>query len=62
MINRLLPSLMAILTVSYVLSKKRSLFFCYALITFYFIIFNRVITDQYYMWALCSMYFVIPEM
>jgi hypothetical protein len=48
--------------ISFVLVKKRSLFFCYGLLTFYFVAFNRVITDQYYMWAFCGLYFVIPEL
>ena len=61
-INRLLPSLMALLMISFVLVKKRSLFFCYGLMMFYFVTFNRVVTDQYYMWELFGIYLVIPEM
>ena len=60
--NRILPSVLGILTVSFVFVKKRSLFFCHALILFYFVSFNRVITDQYYMWSLCGIYLVIPEL
>jgi len=60
-INRILPSALAILMVSFVYVRKRSLFFCYGLTMFYFVCFNRVITDQYYMWAFSSMYYVIPE-
>ena len=60
--NRILPSALGIVTVSFVFVKKRSLFFCYALILFYFVSFNRVITDQYYMWSLCGLYMVIPEL
>ena len=48
--------------VSFVYVRKRSLFFCYGLTIFYFVCFNRVITDQYYMWAFSSMYYVIPEL
>lgn len=61
-INRILPGVLGILTVSFVFVKKRSLFFCQGLILFYFVSFNRVITDQYYMWSFCGMYFVIPEL
>lgn len=61
-VNRVIPSVLAILTISFVFVRKRSLFFCYGLILFYFVSFNRVITDQYYMWSFCGTYFVIPEL
>ena len=61
-VNRILPSVLGVLTVSFAFAKKRSLFFCQGLILFYFVSFNRVITDQYYMWSFCGMYFVIPEL
>lgn len=61
-VNRLLPTIIAILTVSFVFVKKRSLFYCQGLITCYLVIFNRVITDQYYVWVYMGMYFGIPEL
>lgn len=61
-VNRLLPTILSLLTVSFVFVKKRSLFFCQGLIICYFVIFNRVITDQYYVWVYYGLYFTIPEL
>lgn len=60
--NRLLPTIVMLLTVSLVFVKRRSLFFCHGLIISYFVIFNRVITDQYYVWVYCGMYLGVPEL
>lgn len=46
---------------SFYLIRHRSYFYCQGFLICYFVIFNRVITDQYYIWLFSFLYLVIPE-
>lgn len=46
---------------SFYLIRKRSYFFCQGFMICYFILYNRVITDQYYTWLFSFLYLVAPE-
>ena len=47
---------------SFYLIKYRSYFYCQGFLTLYFVLFNSVITDQYYFWLFSLLYLVIPEL
>ena len=60
-ILRNLPTQLYLGFFSFYLIKRRSLFFCQGFLICYFVLFNRVVTDQYYIWLFSFLYLVIPE-
>jgi GPI mannosyltransferase 1 subunit M len=59
-IGRNLPSWCFLAFFWVYLIRKRSYFFCQGFLICYFVLFNRVVTDQYYMWLFSFLYLVIP--
>jgi len=47
---------------SFYLIRYRSYFYCQGFLTLYFVLFNSVITDQYYFWLFSLLYLAIPEL
>jgi hypothetical protein len=60
-LGRNLPNLLFISFFSFYLIKKRSFFFCQGFLVCYFVLYNRVITDQYYIWLFSLLYLAIAE-
>lgn len=58
---RSLPVLVFLVFFSFYLIRHRSYFYCQGFLICYFVLFNKVITDQYYIWLFSFLYLVIPE-
>jgi len=51
---RTAPSIIPIIAASFVFVKRYSFFYCQAIILSLFVILNKIINGQYYMWLFCS--------
>ena len=60
-LGRALPFVIILAFFSFYLIRHRSLFYCQGFIICYFILFNKVITDQYYIWLFSFLYYMFPE-
>jgi len=58
---RALPFTIFLVFFSFYLIRHRSLFYCQGFIICYFVLFNKVITDQYYMWLFSFLYLILAE-
>lgn len=60
-IFRSLPTLSFLVFFSFYLIRKKSYFYCQGFLIAYFVLFNSVVTDQYYTWIFSFLYLVAPE-
>lgn len=60
-IGRSLPTLSFIAFFCIYLIRKKSYFYCQGFLVCYFVLFNKVITDQYYIWLFSFLYLLVPE-
>lgn len=57
---RMLPTLLFLGSFSFYFVKERSVFYCQGWIMVYFVLFNKVLTDQYYSWLFNAIILLYP--
>lgn len=59
---RNLPTLLFMYFFNFYFIKIRSVFYCQGFLLVHFVLFNKVITDQYYLWIFNAIVLVAPEL